>query len=81
MVIFFTLGGVYQNLSGQQTLSGPVFKQGHFKPYPDMLHYMVDRAENKEAVYMCFNEIGLWGGETTTNQNDRHRQKNTDCYL
>ena len=33
-----------------------------------MLDYIVHRAENSEigieAVYMCFNETGLWGGET-----------------
>ena len=38
VVIFYTLGGVAQNLSCKHTHSGPVFEQGHLKLYPDMSH-------------------------------------------
>ena len=48
MLIFLTLGGVAQKLSGKHTHSGPVSEQRHLCLYPDMLHYMARSADNSE---------------------------------
>ena len=40
--------GVARNPTGQHTLSGRVFDQGHFKLYLDILHYMHHGAKNAE---------------------------------
>ena len=53
---FYTPGGVAQNPTGQHTPSGPVFEQGYFKLYPDMLHHMQHRAKNGE---ICLRNWGL----------------------
>ena len=71
LTLFYTLGGMAQNMSGKHTKCGPVF-------HKDILSFIlicftkvligrkiVNSACGINAFCMCFNGTDIWGDETT----------------